>query len=172
MAIITEAIQLPITFSEVLPISISSSIPKTAERIIKGSPNWSAVAVRIISAALGIAATPLLVIIKVRHISSCCPIGISIPAACATKTAVRERYNAVPSRLKLYPVGTTKETILLGTPKASIFVITFGRAASELVVAKAIETGSLIAEIKFLIGIFKYKAKGSNTISINPASAA
>ena len=43
--------------------------------------NSLAVAIRTIREALGIAATPLLVIISVRHISSCCPKVNSIPAA-------------------------------------------------------------------------------------------
>ncbi len=57
----------------------------------------------------------------------------------------------------------TNETILRGTPNFSIALIAFGNAASELVVANAMETGSLIAFIKRFTGIFKYKATGSNT---------
>src|SRR5690606_8967541 len=124
-----------------------------------------------ISEARGTAATPLLVIIKVRQINNCCPILKCILAACATKTAASERYKVVPSRLKLYPVGTTNETIFLGTPNASMLLITLGKAASELVVAKAMETGSLIAFMNFLIGIFQYKAMGSSTNKIKAIRA-
>ena len=73
----------------------------------------------------------------------------------------KERYKDVPSKLKLYPVGITNDTILRGTPNFSIALIAFGNAASELVVANAIETGSLIALINCLIGIFKYSATGN-----------
>src|SRR5690606_6352213 len=95
----------------------------------------------------------------------------SIPAAWATKIEASDRYKDVPSKLKLYPVGITKDTILRGTPKRSMFSIAFGRAASELVVAKAIDTGSLTASINFLIGTLRYKATGSKTKKINTNSA-
>src|SRR5690606_16546857 len=119
----------------------------------------------------GTAATPLEVIINVNAIINCWPMLRSIPAACATNIDANERYNDVPSKLKLYPVGITKDTTFRGTPKRSIFSIAFGNAASELVVAKAIETGSLIASMNFFRGTFKYKAIG-NKIKNKKANSA
>src|SRR5690606_8589498 len=47
----------------------------------------------------------------------------------------------------------------------------FGKAASELVVAKAIETGSFTASINFLTGIFKNIITGTNTNNKNKSNA-
>ena len=69
----------------------------------------------------------------------------------------------VPSRLKLYPVGITKETIFLGTPNFSIASIAEGKADSEFEVAKAIVAGSDTAFIKGRTGILNISATGSNT---------
>jgi hypothetical protein len=43
----------------------------------------------------------LLVSISVSIMTSCWPKVIGTPASCATKTLASERYNVVPSRLKL-----------------------------------------------------------------------
>src|SRR5690606_7396972 len=95
--------------------------------------------------ARGTPATPLLVSISVKTITICSPTERSIFAACATKMDANARYNVLPSRLKVYPVGRTKDTILRGTPSFSIFSIALGNADSELVVANAIDTGSEMA---------------------------
>lgn len=100
-AITAVARQFPITFTEVLAISINSSIPIIINIGSTGKPNEAAVPIKITKEALGTPATPLLVIIKVKTMVSCCPQVISIPAACATKTEARDKYKVVPSRLKL-----------------------------------------------------------------------
>src|SRR5687768_9941683 len=129
-----------------------------------GNLNESAVAISITSDARGTAATPLLVSINERPINNCSPKLRSRPAACATNTDANERYNVVPSRLNVYPVGITNDTIFLGTPNFSIFSNAFGNAESELVVANAMDTGSLIACMNFRKGIFATKiATGNNT---------
>src|SRR5690606_3845990 len=69
------------------------------------------------------------------------------------------------------PVGITNDTILRGTPNFSIALMAFGKAASELVVAKAIETGSFTASINFLTGIFKNIITGTNTSNKNKINA-
>ena len=69
----------------------------------------------------------------------------------------------VPSRLKLYPAGITNATICLGTPNFSIASIAGGSAASELVVAKAIETGSAIERINLFSGTRAINATGTRT---------
>src|SRR4030095_8069285 len=90
---------LPITLTDVLAISISSSIPRIAMIGHAGIPKDAAVAVRITNDALGTAATPLLVSINVMQIMICSPILKCIPAAWATKIEARDKYNVVPSRL-------------------------------------------------------------------------
>src|SRR5688572_27653844 len=129
----------------------------------RGKWNVAAVAINITNEARGTAATPLLVSINVRPIISCSPNDRSIPAACATNTDANDKYKVVPSRLKVYPVGITNDTILRGTPNFSIFSNAFGKAESELVVANAIDTGSLMAFINFFIGILMINATGKNT---------
>src|SRR5664280_1667469 len=76
---------------------------------------------------------------------------------------IRDRYNVVPSRLKLYPVGITNATIFLGIPNFSIDSIAEGRADSEFEVANAIVAGSETALIKGFTGILKNSATGSRT---------
>src|SRR5688500_9892750 len=138
----------------------------------KGKLKVLAVAINITNDALGTAATPLLVSIKESPISNCSPNERFIPAACATNTDASERYKVVPSRLNVYPVGITKDTIFRGTPNFSMFSSAFGKAESELVVAKAMETGSLIAWMNFLTGILAtHKAIGSKTNNIKAISA-
>ena len=78
----------------------------------------------------------------------------------------------VPSRLKLYPVGITKATILPGTPSFSISSMAFGSAASELVVAKASDTGSASACMNLRSGTFTSRATGNRTPNRKTASAA
>ena len=84
-----------------------------------------------------------------------------MPPACATKIEAIARYSADPARLKLYPVGMTKATILRGTPKASIASIARGSAASDVLVANAIVAGSAMAERKPRSGTRAIKAAGS-----------
>src|SRR5476649_1024457 len=104
-----------------------------------GRLNVERVAARTTSAARGTPATPLLVSISVSIIIN------GTPAICATKTLHNDRYSVDPSRLKLYPVGSTKPTMFLGTPKRSMISSDLGSAASELAVVNAIRNGSRIA---------------------------
>ena len=106
---------------------------------------------KITKEARGTPATPLDVIIKVNTINNCCPIDKSILQACATKILAKDRYKVVPSKLKLYPKGMTKETIFRGTPNFSMLRIALGKALSELAVANANVTGSDKALNRFLI---------------------
>ena len=53
-------------------------------------------------------------------------------------------YIILPSRLKEYPKGKMKETILLLHPNLSSSSTNFGKTASELVVENAMSNGSLI----------------------------
>ena len=57
------------------------------------------VASRITSEARGTPATPLLVSMRVNTISNCCPKVSGTPAAWATNTAAKDKYNVVPSKL-------------------------------------------------------------------------
>src|SRR5688572_32135014 len=138
----------------------------------RGNLKVSAVAINITNDALGTAATPLLVSINDKPISNCSPKDRSIPAACATKMLANDRYNVVPSRLKVYPVGITNDTIFLGTPNFSIFSSAFGNAESELVVANAIDTGSLMACMNFRKGIFVIKIATGNSTNNKKAISA
>ena len=92
-------------------------------------------------------------------------------AACATNTEANDRYNVLPSKLNVYPVGSTKETIFRGTPSFSMFSIALGSADSELVVAKAMDTGSEIARKNFRIGTPTNRATGNNTPNRNTSKA-
>src|ERR1700733_620783 len=65
--------------------------------------------------------------------------------------------------LKLYPAGITKATISRGTPKTSIASIARGRAASDVLVAKAILTGSDTAFRNRRRGRRAHPAIGNNT---------
>ena len=58
--------------------------------------------------------------------------------------AAKVIYIILPSRLKEYPKGKMKETILLLQPNLSSSSTSFGNTASELVVENAINKGSLI----------------------------
>src|SRR6185437_9693437 len=143
----------PITFTEVRAISINSSIPRIAITGHKGNPNEDTVPNKITKDARGTPATPLLVSINVSPMISWVVNGICMPAACATNTLASDRYKVVPSRLNVYPVGNTNDTIFLGTPNFSMFSIAIGNADSELVVAKAMATGSETALMNCLIGM-------------------
>jgi hypothetical protein len=50
--------------------------------------------------------------------------------------------------LKLYPVGSTNDTMFLGTPNRSMTSSALGSAASELAVENAMRNGSRIADAK------------------------
>ncbi len=65
----------------------------------------------------------------------------------------------------------TNDTIWRGTPNASIFSIALGRAASELVVAKAIDTGSAICLANLIMGTLAIIATGTSTSKINAIKA-
>src|SRR3990172_3513515 len=101
LAITTVAKQFPIRFTEVRAMSMSSSMPRMMKMGQTGSPNDAAVPSNITNEARGTPATPLLVTISVSTMNSCSFQVISMPATCATNTDASERYNVVPSRLKL-----------------------------------------------------------------------
>src|ERR1035437_8385794 len=166
-AITAVARQLPITLTDVRAISIRTSIPRIIKIGSTGKPKLATVPSSITSEALDTPATPLLVSIRVKQIIICFSMGRSIPAAYATKIDASERYNVVPSRLKLYPVGITNATIFLGIPNFSIVSIADGKADSEFDVAKAIVAGSDTALINGLIGILNISATGSRTKTRN-----
>ena len=65
----------------------------------------------------------------------------------------------------------TKATILLGTPKAIIFLNASGNAASDEVVVNAISAGSLMAFRNCLTGIRATSITGRKTRRIKTASA-
>lgn len=60
-------------------------------------------------------------------------------------------------------MGITNATMGRGTPNFSITSIARGNAASELVVAKAIEAGSATARMNFRTGIFAIHITGNST---------
>src|SRR5439155_15292000 len=102
----TVARQLPITFTQVRPISINSSTPKIMATPIGPSPdgrNEFNAASKMTSDARGTPATPLEVSIKVNIIVICWPNDMCHPivvsAACATNTEAIARYNVDPVRL-------------------------------------------------------------------------
>jgi hypothetical protein len=137
--------QFPSTFTDVRPISIIASMAKIANAFSGSKPKEATVLTKIKNDAPRIPATPFEVSIKIKHICICCDKVRSTPQACATNTEASDKYKVVPSKLKLYPVGSTNATTFLGIPIFSKFSIAFGSAASELAVEKAIETGSEIA---------------------------
>src|SRR5580658_4585367 len=96
-----DAMQLPSRFTDVRAMSISASAPSSSATPDSGRPNDASVPARITSEARGTAATPLLVSISVSIIRSCWLSAMWTPAACATKSDAIERYNVLPSRLKL-----------------------------------------------------------------------
>ena len=159
LAMTIVAVQFPITLTVVRAISIKTSMPSIKNTGVVGSPKLDRVPSNTTSAARETPAVPLLVSINTKHIASCSAIERLMPATWATKTQAIDKYNAVPSRLKLYPVGITNATISLGTPNRSIYSSAAGNADSELAVANAIDAGSLNARIYFLIWIFKKRIK-------------
>src|SRR6266481_122862 len=144
--------QLPITFTQVRPMSISSSTPKIIATPIGPSPegtNEFNAASKMTSDDRGTPATPLEVNINANIIVICWPNDMCQPmvvsAACATNTDAIARYNVDPVRLNEYPVGITNPTIEGGIPNRSIACIAFGNADSLLVVANASAAGSRTA---------------------------
>src|SRR5882672_9104981 len=85
------AMQLPMTFTAVRPMSMIWSMPSRIAAPSSGRPNCVSVAARTTSAARGTPATPLLVSISVSIITSCWPIVIWTPASCATNTLASDR---------------------------------------------------------------------------------
>src|SRR5579864_9186011 len=122
--------QLPSRFTDVRAMSISASTPSSSATPSTGRLKVARVPARITRDARGTAATPLLVSISVNIMVICVPKERWIPAACATNIEASERYSVEPSRLKLYPVGSTNAAICLGTPKLCMFSRARGSAAS------------------------------------------
>src|SRR5262249_10135736 len=85
------AMQLPITFTAVRPMSMIWSMPRRIAAPSSGRPNCVKVAARTTSAARGTPATPLLVSISVSIMTSCWPSVIDTPASCATNTLASDR---------------------------------------------------------------------------------
>ena len=64
-------------------------------------------------------------------------------------------YIILPSKLKEYPSGNMKDTILSLTPKRSNSSVNFGKTASLLVVPKAMINGLTILLSKTVILLFR-----------------
>src|SRR5699024_2005187 len=128
---------LPKTLTQVRTISNNLSIPIISAKPSAGNPIEVSVVISTTMDTPGTPAIPLEATIKVTISIICCPIDMSIPYICATNNAAIDRYNAEPSRLKVYPIGTTNDVMSFGEPKFSIFFIMIGNTDSELDVENA-----------------------------------
>ena len=104
-------------------------------------PNMVQVAATTTKEARGTPAIPLLVNINTSNMVSCVPISKCFPCDCAIAILAKVIYIMLPSKLKEYPSGNIKDTILSLQPKRSSTSVNFGKTASLLVVLKAIIKG-------------------------------
>ena len=77
--------------------------------------------------------------------------------ACAMNILAKVIYIILPSKLKEYPNGKVKETILLLQPNLSISSTSFGKTASLLAVLKAMAIGFEILLSKTIIRFLRMR---------------
>ncbi|MNP63732.1 hypothetical protein D3C76_1591660 [compost metagenome] len=116
MAITSTASAFPTTFSAVRAMSRIRSTPAINARPSSGIPTLPSVASSTTKETPGTPAIPFDVTISVSTSTISCHRDRSIPYNWAMKIAAILWYSVEPSRLKEYPVGTTKLVIDFGAP--------------------------------------------------------